>query len=230
VAIHRALIESYDDAVSGAGQWSTGIRKIRTAEWMAAAFVVALAIVVTVYGIADPSQRLGMALRATARWSFLWFCLATYGGALTTLFGSGFQPLASWGRDFGLAFAAAHLVHISLVVRLLYRSPEPFPRVPLIIFSIGIFWIYLLAMISLSSTLSARLGPRRWKNVRTIGVEYIALAFAFEFGGKILDDNRANALYYSPLFAAAVAGPLLRLAASIKRRSNAEKTAGLQPG
>jgi hypothetical protein len=217
---------SYHAAVSGA---DAKIRKIRKAEWMAAALVAALAIVVVIYAIADPSRRLGMALRATARWSFLWFCLASYGGALTTLFGCGFQALARRARDFGLAFAAAHLVHITLVVWLLYRSPEPFPRVSLVIFCIGVFWVYLLAAISLSSTLSARLGPRRWHIVRTIGVEYIAFAYAFEFGGRILDGNRANALYYSPLFVAAVAGPLLRLAASIKRRSSGEKMAGLLP-
>jgi hypothetical protein len=205
------------------------MRKIKTAEWMAAAFIVALAIVVAVYDIAAPSQRLGMALRATARWSFLCFCLATYGGALTTLFGSTFQALASKGRDLGLAFAAAHTVHIALVVWLLYISTDPFPRVSLIVFSIGVFFVYLLAVISLSSALSARLGPRRWKNLRSIGVEYIAFAYAFEFGGRILDGNLANAIHYFPLFAAAVAGPLLRIAASIKRRSTAEKTAGLLP-
>jgi sulfoxide reductase heme-binding subunit YedZ len=206
------------------------IRKIKTAEWMAAAFIVALGIVAVVYVVAVPSQRLGMALRATARWSFLCFCLATCGGALTTLFGSIFEPLARKGRDLGLAFAAAHSVHIALVVWLLYISTEPFPRVSLIVFSIGVFFVYLLAVISLSSTLSARLGPRRWKNVRSIGVEYIAFAYAFEFGGRILDGNLANAIHYFPLFAAAVGGPLLRMAAYVKRRSSAQKTAGLLPG
>jgi hypothetical protein len=206
------------------------MRKIGTAEWVGGAFVVALVIVITVYDVATPMHRLGMALRATARWSFLLFCLATYGGALATLFGSGFQALARRGRDIGLAFAAAHLVHIALVVWLSYSSPEPFPRVSLVIFSIGVFWVYLLAVFSLSSTLSARLGPRRWKSVRTIGVEYIAFAYAFEFGSRILDGNRANALHYFPLFAAAVAGPVLRIGASIKRRSNSENTTGLLPG
>jgi len=194
---------------------------------MGAAFLAGLAIVVAVYAVAVPSQRLGMALRATARWSFLWFCLATYGGALATLFGSSFQALARRGRDFGLAFAAAHLVHVGLVIWLLYVSPDPFPRLQLIIFSIGLFWIYVLAVFSLSSTLSARLGPQRWRVVRTIGVEYIAFAYAFEFGSRILDGNRANALHYFPLFAAAVGGPLLRIGASIKRRSRRENTAGL---
>jgi hypothetical protein len=206
------------------------IRKIKTAEWMAAAFIVALAIVAAVYLLAVPSQRLGMALRATARWSFLCFCLATYGGPLTTLFGAIFEPLARKGRDLGLAFAAAHTVHIGLVVWLLYISTEPFPRVSLVVFSIGVFFVYLLAVISLSSTLSARLGPQRWKNLRSIGVEYIAFAYAFEFGGRILDGNLANAIHYLPLFAAAVGVPLLRIAAYIKRRSSAQKTPGLLPG
>lgn len=206
------------------------MRKITTAEWMGGAFVAGLAIAITAYSVAAPPQKLGAALRDTARWSFLWFCLATYGGALKTLVGSSFQALARRGRDFGLAFAAAHLVHVALAIWLLYLSPDPFPRLPLLIFSIGVFWTYVLAVFSYSSKLSALLGPQRWRNVRTIGVEYIAFAYAFEFGGRILNGNRANALHYIPLFAAAVGGPLLRICASMKRRSNAENTARLLPG
>jgi hypothetical protein len=204
-------------------------RKIGTAMWMGAASIVGLAIVATVYAVGAPTHRLGMALRATARWSFFWFCLATYGGALTALFGARFQALARRGRDLGLAFAAAQSVHIILVVWLLYSSQAVIPRSYLIVFCIGVFWVYVLAGFSLSSTLSAWLGPWRWKIVRKIGVEYIAFAFAFEFANRILDGNRANALHYFPLFAAAVGGPLLRIAAAIKRRSNTESTAGLLP-
>ena len=205
------------------------MRKIGTATWMVGAFLVGLAIVAAVYAFGSPTHRLGMALRATARWSFLWFCLATYGGALSTLFGSRFQALAVQGRDFGLAFASAHSVHLALVAWLLYTSPYAIPPLYLIVFSIGVFWVYVLATFSLSGTLSARLGPRRGKILRTIGVEYLAFAFAFEFANRILDGNRANALHYFPLFAAAVGGPLLRIAATLKRRSHAENTARLLP-
>src|ERR1700733_15370491 len=100
------------------------MRKLRTSEWMAGAFLTALLIIVSVYAIAAPGHRLNMALRAAARWSFLWFCLATYGGALTILFSSSFRGLAQRGRDFGLAFAAAHLAHLGLVVWFLYHSPD----------------------------------------------------------------------------------------------------------
>lgn len=198
-----------------------------TALWMGAAFVVGLVIVVTVYAVGAPLHRLGMALRATARWSFLLFCLATYGGALTVLFSSRFQGLARHGRDLGLAFAAAQSVHFILVAWLLYSAPDSIPLAYLIVFSVGVFWVYVLAAFSLSNTLGGWLGPGRWKIVRKIGVEYLAFAFAFEFANRILDGNRANGLHYLPLFAAAVGGPLLRIAAALKSRSNAAHTPGL---
>lgn len=191
---------------------------------MLGTFVVAIAIAGLVYVVAAPNHRLGMALRATARWSFLWFCLATCGSALNTLFGDELRNLGARGRELGLAFASAHTVHIVLVVWLLYRLTKPFPRFYLIVFSVGVFWVYLLAFLSLSSLSRDRLGPQRWKLLRSVGVEYIAFAFAFDFGGRILDGNRENALLYLPLFAAAISGPLLRLSASIKRRSQARRS------
>jgi hypothetical protein len=206
------------------------MRKIKAPQLMGAAFIAGLILCIGVYFVAAPSHRLGMALRATARWSFLWFCLATYGGALTTLFGSRFQALARRGRDFGLTFAAAHLVHIGLVGWFLYTSPEPFPRLELVIFSIGLFCTYFLAFFSLSSTLSGWLGPQLWKNARTIAVEYIAFAYAFDFGSRSLAGSWRSILLYSLLFALAAGGPVLRLAASIKRRSKAAIAAEPLPG
>jgi len=207
-----------------------GTRKIGTAMWMGAASIVGLAIVATVYALGAPTHRLGMALRATARWSFLWFCLATYGGALAALCGSRFQALARRGRDFGLAFAAAQSLHIGLVVWLFYSAPNAIPpMLYLIVFFIGVFWVYVLAAFSLSSTLSTWLGARQWQIVRKLGVEYLAFAFAFDFAARTFGGNLANALHYSPLLAAAVGGPLLRIAAAIKRRTGAANTAGLIP-
>jgi hypothetical protein len=214
--------------MSNLGRWDMQTRKIGTATWMASAFVVGLALAVTVYAVGTPAHRLGMALRTTARWSFLWFCLATYGGALTALFGSRFQALARHGRDFGLAFTAAHSVHIGVVAWLFYSAPQAIPPpVYLIVFFIGAFWVYVLAAFTLSSTLSSWLGARRWALVRKIGVEYIAFAFAFDFVPRTFGGTLANALYYAPFAAASVGGPLLRIAAAIKRRAGARGTAGL---
>jgi hypothetical protein len=77
------------------------MRNRTTTEWMAASLSVALAIVLIVRVGVAPGDRVGMALRATARWSFLLFWLASVGGALATLFGSRFQALARRGRDLG---------------------------------------------------------------------------------------------------------------------------------
>ena len=198
---------------------------------MAAAFLTALAIAAIAYAIAVPSQRLGMALRATARWSLFWFCLATYGGALTAIFGSRFQNLARRGRDFGLAFASAHLVHVALVAYFFYSVPDPnVTLLYLLVFWIGVFWTYLLTILSFRNQFSVWLGARRWKVVLKIGVEYIAFAYVFEFANRMLDGNRSNAMHYLPLFAAAVGGPLLRLAAAIKRRMSAGVASRMMSG
>src|SRR5436305_715941 len=88
-----------------------------TAIWMGAAFGTALglaAITLSISGIGTTG--LGRALRVTARFSFLLFWLAYAGGALKTLFGTAFRPVSWRGRDFGLAFAAAYVVHIGLVI------------------------------------------------------------------------------------------------------------------
>ena len=55
----------------------------------------------------------------TARWSFLFFWMAYAGRAMATLFGPGFAPLARRGREFGLAYAAAMLTHVGLLIWIL---------------------------------------------------------------------------------------------------------------
>src|SRR5262249_7641029 len=101
------------------------------------------------------------------------------GGALTALFGARFQPLKERPRDFGLAFAAAHLVHIGLVGWLCWIGAAP--PVPLFIFfGIALIFTYLLALFSIGD-LHRALGPRSWWLLRTIGMNYIAFAFFVDF-------------------------------------------------
>jgi hypothetical protein len=200
------------------------MRNLTTREWMGAAIVVPLVMVLAIRVAATPGERLGVALRATARWSFLWFSLASTGGALATLFGARFQALARRARDFGLAFASAHLVHVGLVVFLLYTSATPFPRWKLIFFSLGVLWVYSLALLSIRR-LTEFLDPRTWRIVRSIGVEYIALVFLFDFAPKPFYGGLANRLIYLPFLVMAIAGPLLRLAAAAKRMAGSRRVA-----
>jgi hypothetical protein len=188
---------------------------------MAAAFAVGLAIVMIARWVEGPGERVSVALRATARWSFLLFWLASAGPALTTLFGSRFLPLARRARDFGLAFAAAHLAHLGVVAWIYSTSVEVPLRSTLIFFGIAVFWTYLLAILSWRN-LSAGLNPRVWRIVRTIGVEYIAFAFWTDFAIQTFAGGIANFFIYLPFVILAVAGPPLRLAAALKRLSEAD--------
>src|SRR5271154_2341550 len=83
--------------------------------WMGAGFCAALAVAVIVLGLNGPDNKsVRLALELTARWSFLLFFLAYAGNALAALFG--WTALGGHAREFGLSFAAAHFVHVGLVV------------------------------------------------------------------------------------------------------------------
>lgn len=194
-------------------------RRITTQEWMAGAFLIALAVFVMSRTLTSTP---GTDLRATARWSFILFFLGTTGGAMARLFGPTFDGLARRGRDLSLAYASAHLVHLAIVVRLLYKGP-PRPASELLVFGMAVFWTYLLAAFSFAK-LRARLKPGIWRIVRTVGVEYIAIAFFVDFNKNPFDGGFFKALNYVPFIALSVAGPLLRLAAFIKRTITKRRT------
>lgn len=96
------------------------------AVWMGSAFCVALGLAtLTLAALGSGEQGTIAALKVTARFSFLLFWLAYAAGAMTTLFGPAFGPLKRRGREFGLAFASAHLVHLGLVAWLTYIGAAP---------------------------------------------------------------------------------------------------------
>ena len=175
---------------------------------MGLAFVAALALaaaVLTVFGAGARGTLLG--LQTTARFSFLLFWPAYAGSALCALFGQTFLPLKRRGREFGLAFAAAHLPHVGLVAWLSFIGAAP-PRGTFVFFGIAVVFTYLLALFSLASARLA-LGPAGWWLLRTIGLNYIAFAFAVDFL-RYRDFGTAKFwLGYLPFDVLAVAGPVL---------------------
>jgi hypothetical protein len=198
---------------------------------MLLAFFMGLVIVLGVYYLSPPGDKLATALRATARYSLLWFTLATTGSALNRLFGGRFEWLAQRGRDFGLSFASAHLNHVALVAWFLGTSGQPHSAEPLIFFGFGLVCVYSLALLSLSGTLRSMLSARWWRIIRTVGVEYIALVFLSELAGRSFGKGLANFLLYLPFLILSAAGPLLRIAALIKRwRLAMDAAAALKPG
>ena len=184
--------------------------------WMGAGFGIALAIAALVLAL-DGADNKGtrLALELTARWSFLLFFMAYAGDAIALLFGV--PNLKGHGREFGLAFASAHLVHIGLVIRLgMILGRVPLSGGLLLFFLIALFCTYLLAVLSFGGvkTLGAA-----WPPLRFIAMNYILIAFGRDFVLPVIHPkptqiNPGHLLFYAPFMLASIAAPLLVLAAN----------------
>jgi hypothetical protein len=180
---------------------------------MSAAFVIALAlaaIFLVNFGVGERGT--ATALQATARWSFLLFWSAYVGSAIARLWPR-FNVLACHGRDLGLSYASAQLIHLGLVFWIIHVATRPSGA--MMFFWIGIFCTYLLALLSLSRLRDA-LDPRLWRALRMIAMEYIAIAFTSDFIDLHLD--ALGKLRYLPFALMLVVGAGLRIAAFWDRR------------
>jgi hypothetical protein len=179
---------------------------------MASGFGIELALAVIVLVLLGTGERgTDVALQATARLSYLLFLPAYCGSALAVLFGPPFDPIKRHARDFGLAFAAAHLVHLGLVVWLCYIGAAP-ALATFVFFGIAAVWTWLLALLSIDR-LHLAVGRLAWRWLNLIGLNFIALAFAVDF---LRFPFQADAKYlagYLPFVILAIASPVLRLAA-----------------
>ncbi len=193
----------------------------KSTKGMGAAFGTALAITAVTLGVQgsdDKATRL--ALELTARFSFVLFWLAYAGGAIASLFR--IDALAGRSREFGLAFAAAHLVHIGLVIWLGYLMGRvPLSGGLLLFFLVGLAFTYLLAFLSFGG--ARALGPL-WRPLRFVGMNYILIAFGRDFVLPVLhpkptQHNSAHFLAYAPFAAASVLAPLLLLAVTWRHRA-----------
>lgn len=185
--------------------------------WMGTAFLGSAGVAALVLATQGADRDgLMQALRATARWSFLWFCPAYAGSAAKTLLGPSSAGLARRGREFGLAFAAALLVHVGLIVWFYCLTGySPLGRLLSAFFGLGVLWTYALALFSIRR-LSQALGPVRWRAARMIGLDYIMLAFLVDFIHPIASVR--DAVEYIPFAALAGLAVALRLLAPVWRR------------
>jgi hypothetical protein len=186
----------------------TDVRQ-KTWIWMAAAFCAALGVGLASVAVSRHKD-ITIGLAMSARVAFLFFWTAYVGGALASLFGSFFLPLKEHARDFGLAFAAAILVHLSFVVYLCLAGRAPSTET-FVIFGTAAIFTYLLALLSINRVRQAM--PRTlWPPIRGVAMNYIALAFLLDFA-KFPSDDLRQSLAYLPFTALAVIGLALRFAA-----------------
>jgi hypothetical protein len=191
--------------------------------WLGVALGVALLATCLVLGFAGVSEKpTRLALEITARWSFLLFWLAYTGNALAQL--TGWERIGGHGRELGLSFAAAHLVHIGLVIWLSYLLGRiALTGGLLIFFLVGLFWVYLLAALSFGGVQA--IGRQAWRTIRFVGMNYILIAFGRDFLLPILhpkpaQHTLAHFLAYAPFALLSVAAPLLVMAVSLRPRFN----------
>jgi hypothetical protein len=191
------------------------LRTARADRWMLAAGLPSALLAagaLAACGTAAPGTILG--LKMTARWAYCFFWPAYTGGALLWFWGPRFGPFAARARELGLAFVAAMVPHTALVVWILYILPK------LVFFAIALALAYVLALLSVRRV-AARFDAPVVRQIRTLAVEYIALAFLrdflrFSFHGGVLE-----ALAYLPFTALALGAAILRLSYWLSRRSKA---------
>lgn len=180
--------------------------------FVGASLVAATAFAAVLLAISGTDvEGLERALRLTARFSFVLFWCAYAGGALAAI-DSRFRLMARHGRDFGLAFASAHSVHLLLVIWLYRIDPQsPLPIQMAVFFSIGMIWMYFLTLFSIRN-LSWFLGPGLWRVLRLLGLEYIMLAFQMDFVPySVHAHDVKTVINYVPFAVLGIAGTFLRL-------------------
>lgn len=192
--------------------------KPRVGLWMGGAYLVSLAIaglVLAALGAGVRGTTLG--LQVTARWSYCFFILAYVGGPLASLFGPAFMGFARRGRELGLAFASAHVTHLCLVAWLYYISPTPpVGTFSAVYFGIAALLAYLLALFSIP-TLIARLPPSLWWALRTLGMDYIAIAFLRDFLHSPFRGSLLHQVAYLPFVTVGLGAAVIRIAAYAKK-------------
>jgi hypothetical protein len=194
--------------------------------WMIAAFAIALVLAAIAFASLGAGERgISIALRLTARWSFLLFWFAYAGGAITKLSGLRLGGLERRGREFGLAFASAQLVHVGLVLWLFYILTGPVDA--MVFFWIGVLCTYLLSLFSLPRLRDA-LGLRISWVIRLLALEYIALVFADDFILLPLQASgfRSYPLSYLPFAFMLVGAMGVRLATICQTRPLASQARG----
>lgn len=192
--------------------------KPRVALWMAGPYLGSLAIAAFALAALGAGHRgTTFGLQLTARWSYCFFILAYVGGPLATLFGPAFQGLARRGRVLGLGFASAHLTHLCLVVWLYYISPKPpVSTFSALYFGTAALLTYLLALFSIP-TLPEKLPPSVWWGLRTLGMDFIFIAFMRDFLSSSFDGSLLHVVGYLPFIAAGLVAALIRVAAYARK-------------
>ncbi len=172
------------------------------------ATLAVLAIVATIFAVEGTgADGLGMAIRATARTSVVFFTLAFAASALRRRWANGATAwLLRNRRQLGVSYASSHFIHLLLILTVAGWTVHGFVTVrPMITIVGGGIAYVLLALMTLTSfdTTAAWLGRRRWRQLHVTGAYYNWFIFAQSFFRMV-----SQSVVYWP-FAALVAGSMV---------------------
>lgn len=203
----------------------TALTSGRTSGWtLALACTAALAIgtaaIFTAYdGSIDGVRRI---IRVTAHTSLVFFLLAFIASALSKLWPSATTAwLLRHRREFGVTFAASHIIHGAAIVTLAVRDPQLFWQLSSIgnIAAGGSAYVFILAMLVTSFDGPRRaIGPTAWTRLHKIGAWYIWISFIATNGKRI----GTGPGFYVTVAILLIAGAI-RLAAWVKHRRSNER-------
>src|SRR5262245_25355163 len=205
--------------------------EVRQGDWrlivgvMLANAVLALALLVLAGSDIAATE---LALRTTARVSFVWFMLAFVASPLWQLHPS---PATAWllrrRRALGVIFGLSMAIHVGFILRLYHlHAPQRPPMVTDADFVIGVPGLVLVALLTITSieALKQRLGTVAWRRLHTTGIWVVWTIFFLclvdSVGRKTT--NHPVLAYYT-FIAVLLLGVVLRVIAARQRT-------GVDPG
>ncbi len=128
-------------------------------------------------------------------------------------------PMMRARRHWGLAFAAAHTIHLAALTTFFLVSPLEVAAIT-IIFG-GFAYVLILAMSATSNRLSKRAMGRWWDRLHLFGMIYIWVIFTQSYAGRLADpESLWIGIIGTSLFAVAM---LLRIGVSVRTRMQSRR-------
>ncbi len=212
-------------AGSSARTGATATPGVPRARLVVAATLANLAVAALVLALAGTGvEGTELALRTTARVSFVWFVLAFVASPLHALRPSRHSlRLVERRSSFGVIFGLSMSMHVGFILRLYeLHAPERPPMVTEADFWIGIPGLVLVALLTITSfrALRSRLSATAWRRLHLTGIWVVWTIFLLclvDSVGRKSSDHPVLA-YWS--FIVVLLGAMgLRLAAAFQRRA-----------
>jgi len=181
----------------------------------AALMLSLLAVAAGFYLGGDAAQQTQLAARYTARVAFPIFLIVYASSAIATLWPNEMiRGVLRTRRQWGLAFALAHGVHLVALITYFRVSGDTPKTISLALG--GPAYVLIAMMAATSNDAAMRALGVWWKRLHRLGIHWVWLVFTLSYLGRTIDPERmAQGVVLFPIAAAA---GLLRLAAWLKRR------------